>query len=193
MSGCWKAGDRRRWRRNLNPAEHPSTQHLAAPAAPYPRVYSTRLPMTLAPGTGLSTCEAPRQARGGGPPSSAPVYCPSVENIYFELTEAFNAEAPTVALASGHAVVFYRIAIMSKDGDWIIRESPDACDRVLAELERRGARYRLGPPLDVGSRWLVESLRVLRTRSGGARRAGRRGAPAGRGGAGRGGRRVAAA
>lgn len=75
-----------------------------------------------------------------------------MDNIYFELTEAFNADAPTVALASGQAVVFYRIAIMSKDGDWIIRESPDACVRVLAELERRGARYRLGAPLDV--RWL---------------------------------------
>jgi hypothetical protein len=82
-----------------------------------------------------------------------PLYWRRVENIYFELTEAFNADAPTVALASGQAVVFYRIAIMSKDGDWIIRESPDACARVLAELGRRGARYRLGAPLDV--RWLA--------------------------------------
>jgi len=75
-----------------------------------------------------------------------------VENIYFALTEAFNQDAPTVALASGQAVVFYRIAIMSKDGDWVIREAPDACERVLRELERRGARYRIGAPLDV--RWL---------------------------------------
>lgn len=74
-------------------------------------------------------------------------------NIYFELTEAFNARAPTVALASGQAVVYYRIAIMSKDGDWIIREAPDACDVVLAELEGRGARYRPAAPLDV--RWLA--------------------------------------
>jgi hypothetical protein len=76
-----------------------------------------------------------------------------VENIYFALTETFNREAPTVALASGQAVVFYRIAIMSKDGDWVIRELPDACERVLHELERRGARYRIGAPLDV--RWLA--------------------------------------
>jgi hypothetical protein len=47
-------------------------------------------------------------------------------NVYFELTEAFNEAEPTAALASGQAVVFYRIAIMSKDGDWVIRESPDA-------------------------------------------------------------------
>lgn len=76
-----------------------------------------------------------------------------MENIYFALTEAFNREAPTVALASGQAVVFYRIAIMSKDGDWVIRETPDACERVLRELETRGARYRAGAPLDV--RWLA--------------------------------------
>jgi hypothetical protein len=60
-----------------------------------------------------------------------------VENIYFALTEAFNRDAPTVALASGQAVVFYRIAVMSKDGDWVIRETPEACERVLAELDRR--------------------------------------------------------
>lgn len=75
-----------------------------------------------------------------------------VTNVYFELTEAFNASAPTVALASGQAVVFYRVAIMSKDGDWVIRESPEACERVLAVLESRGARYRPSSPLDV--RWL---------------------------------------
>ena len=76
-----------------------------------------------------------------------------MENIYFALTEAFNRDVPTVALASGQAVVFYRVAIMSKDGDWVIRETPDACERVLSELERRGARYRIGAPLDV--RWLA--------------------------------------
>jgi hypothetical protein len=76
-----------------------------------------------------------------------------LENIYFALTEAFNREAPTVALASGQAVVFYRIAIMSKDGDWVIRETRDACARVLHELEARGAHYRHGAPLDV--RWLA--------------------------------------
>lgn len=73
-------------------------------------------------------------------------------NVYFELTEAFNADGPTVALASGQAVVFYRVAIMSKDGDWVVRETAAACTRVLAVLESRGARYRPSPPLDV--RWL---------------------------------------
>ena len=58
----------------------------------------------------------------------------AVVNVYLDLTEAFNAHGPTAALASGQAVVFYRIAIMSKDGDWIIRESVDACDRVLSVL-----------------------------------------------------------
>lgn len=76
-----------------------------------------------------------------------------VRNIYFELTEAFNATGPTVALASGQAVVYHRVAIMSKDGDWIIREGRDACATVLEGLEGRGARYRPGAPLDV--RWLA--------------------------------------
>ncbi len=73
-------------------------------------------------------------------------------NVYFELTEAFNAHGPAVALASGQAVVFYRVAIMSKDGDWVVRETPGACEHVLTVLESRGARYRPSAPLDV--RWL---------------------------------------
>lgn len=76
----------------------------------------------------------------------------AVANIYFELTAAFNAKQPVVALASGQAVVYYRVAIMSKDGDWVIRETPEACATVLQELDRRGAHYRPGAPLDV--RWL---------------------------------------
>ncbi len=76
----------------------------------------------------------------------------AVPNIYFELTEAFNAKQPLVALASGQAVVYYRVAIMSKDGDWVIRETPEACATVLRELDGRGAHYRPGAPLDV--RWL---------------------------------------
>ncbi len=73
-------------------------------------------------------------------------------NVYFDLTAAFNQHHPTAALASGQAVVFYRIAIMSKDGDWVIRETADACDRVRSILRAHGARYRLSAPLDV--RWL---------------------------------------
>ena len=74
-------------------------------------------------------------------------------NVYFELTREFNRDEPVAVLASGQAVVFYRIAIMSKDGDWVIRESPEACDRVRAVLAARGARHRPSPPLDV--RWLA--------------------------------------
>jgi hypothetical protein len=75
-----------------------------------------------------------------------------VTNVYFDLTRAFNARGPAVALASGQAVVFYRVAIMSKDGDWVIREDAGACAGVLDVLAQRRAWYRPGAPLDV--RWL---------------------------------------
>jgi hypothetical protein len=74
-------------------------------------------------------------------------------NVYFDLTEELNAEGTIAVLASGQAVVFYKISIMSKDGDWILRETPEVCQRVLAILGRHGARYRPGAPLDV--RWLA--------------------------------------
>jgi hypothetical protein len=77
-----------------------------------------------------------------------------VENLYFDLTRELNAEGSIAVLASGQAVVFYRLAIMSKDGDWILRETVAACRRVLDVLGRRGARYRPGAPLDV--RWLAQ-------------------------------------
>lgn len=74
-------------------------------------------------------------------------------NVYFELTREFNRDEPVVLLASGQAVVYYGIAIMSKDGDWVIRERQVACDRVLSVLAGHGARHRPSPPLDV--RWLA--------------------------------------
>lgn len=74
-------------------------------------------------------------------------------NVYFELTESFNARAPVAALASGQAVVYHRVAIMSKDGDWVIKETAEACEQVLAVLESRAARYRVAAPLDL--RWLA--------------------------------------
>ena len=76
-----------------------------------------------------------------------------VSNVYFDLTRAFNAAGPAVALASGQAVVHYRVAIMSKDGDWVIRETAEACAQVLGVLASHGARYRPGAPLD--ARWLA--------------------------------------
>ena len=51
------------------------------------------------------------------------------------------------------AVVLYRLAIMSKDGDWMLREETEALTHVIATLARHGARYRYGAPLDL--RWLV--------------------------------------
>lgn len=73
--------------------------------------------------------------------------------MYFDLTRVFNERGPIVALSSGQAVVYYRVAIMSKDGDWVIRETAEACARVLDVLAGRGASYRPGAPLD--PRWLA--------------------------------------
>ena len=73
-------------------------------------------------------------------------------SIYLTLTGDFNEGALRAILSSGQAVVLHRLAVMSKDGDWILRESEDALARVLSVLERHGARYRYGAPLDI--RWM---------------------------------------
>jgi hypothetical protein len=73
-------------------------------------------------------------------------------NPYLELTEAFNRGRRRALVSSGQAVVLHRLAIMSKDGDWILREDEEALNQVLDVLARRGARYRFGAPLDL--RWL---------------------------------------
>ncbi len=73
-------------------------------------------------------------------------------NVSLDLTRRFNRDGRTVILASGPAVVYYRIAMMSKDGDWIIREDGTACQLVLEVLCEKRASYRPGAPLDV--RWL---------------------------------------
>lgn len=44
------------------------------------------------------------------------------DNPYVELTAAFNRECLRAVLSSGQAVVLHRLAVMSKDGDWILRE-----------------------------------------------------------------------
>jgi len=70
-----------------------------------------------------------------------------MRNTYFDLTEEMNAEGtPIAALASGQAVVFYRLALMSKDGDWILQETPEACRRALAVLQKYGALAALQSP-----------------------------------------------
>jgi hypothetical protein len=74
-------------------------------------------------------------------------------NPYLDLTEAFNRGRRRALVSSGQAVVLHRLAIMSKDGDWVLREDEEALRHVLDVLASRGARYRFGAPLDV--RWLA--------------------------------------
>lgn len=73
-------------------------------------------------------------------------------NSYQTLHYEFVKAGANVLLSSGQACVMYGIAAFSKDGDWIIEESDASCRAVLSVLERKGADYRLGAPLDV--RWL---------------------------------------
>ena len=77
----------------------------------------------------------------------------SILNIYLRLTEEFNEGELRAVICSGQAVVLHRLAIMSKDGDWILREHDSALEHVLGVLERHGARYRYGAPLD--TRWMA--------------------------------------
>lgn len=74
-------------------------------------------------------------------------------NIYLQLTETFNRERLRAIICGGQAVVLHRLAIMSKDGDWILREDDEALSHVLSVLDSCGARYRFGAPLDV--RWMA--------------------------------------
>lgn len=73
-------------------------------------------------------------------------------SVYLDLTREFNAGRLRAIVCSGQAVVLLRLAVASKDGDWILREDQEALDHVLAVLERHGAHYRFGAPLDL--RWL---------------------------------------
>lgn len=75
-------------------------------------------------------------------------------SIYLDLTQEFNAGRLRAILCSGQAVVLLRLAIASKDGDWILREDQECLDHVLRVLESHGAQYRFGAPLDL--RWLRE-------------------------------------
>lgn len=74
-------------------------------------------------------------------------------SIYLQLTREFNENRLRAVICSGQAVVLHRLAIMSKDGDWILREDRSSLQHVLRVLDRHGARYRYGAPLD--SRWMA--------------------------------------
>jgi hypothetical protein len=76
-----------------------------------------------------------------------------MDNPYLELTRQFNRGRLRALLSSGQAVVVHRLAIMSKDGDWILREDPETVSHILEVLSSHGARYRFGAPLDL--RWLT--------------------------------------
>ena len=76
-----------------------------------------------------------------------------MSNIYLTLTEQFNRGRLRAIISSGQAVVLHRLAIMSKDGDWILREDDESMQHILGTLAEFGARYRFGAPLD--TRWLA--------------------------------------
>ena len=57
-----------------------------------------------------------------------------------------------IVLGGGQAVVLHRLAIMSKDGDWVLFEDEEAVSHVLSVLAGHGSRYRFGAPLDL--RWM---------------------------------------
>jgi signal-transduction protein with cAMP-binding, CBS, and nucleotidyltransferase domain len=52
-------------------------------------------------------------------------------------------------ICRGQAVVLHRLAIMSKDGDWILREDDESLAHVRRVLGTQGARYRYGTVSDV--------------------------------------------
>ena len=76
-----------------------------------------------------------------------------MDNPYLRLTAEFNGGRLRALLSSDQAVVVHRLALASKDGDWILREDAEAAGHVLGTLADRGARYRFGAPLD--PRWLA--------------------------------------
>lgn len=75
-----------------------------------------------------------------------------ISNIYLDLTRQFNRNRLRAVLAGGQATVLHRLAMMSKDGDWILREDKETFRHVLSVLEEYGARYRFCAPLDI--RWM---------------------------------------
>ena len=75
-------------------------------------------------------------------------------NVYLELTREFNRGRLRAVVCSGQAVVLHRLAVVSKDGDWILREDSESVSHVLGVLARHRATYRFGAPFDL--RWLSQ-------------------------------------
>ncbi|MCX6579391.1 MAG: hypothetical protein NT166_04345 [Candidatus Aminicenantes bacterium] len=73
-------------------------------------------------------------------------------NIYIQLTRAFNHGKIRTVICSGQAAVMHRLTIMSKDGDWIVREDEESLHHVMEVLSGFQARYRFGAPFDI--RWM---------------------------------------
>jgi hypothetical protein len=76
----------------------------------------------------------------------------AANNIYIELTNAFNRGKKRAVICSGQAAVLHQLAIMSKDGDWIIREDEESLQHIMKVLSEFQARYRFGAPFDI--RWM---------------------------------------
>jgi len=74
------------------------------------------------------------------------------DNIYIRLTRAFNRGRLRAVVCSGQAAVMHRLALMSKDGDWIVREDEESLHHIMEVLSGFRAQYRFGAPFDV--RWL---------------------------------------
>jgi hypothetical protein len=72
-------------------------------------------------------------------------------NVYIAFTKRFNEGGLRAIGSSGQAVLLHRLAIMSRYGDWILRENAESLGHVLGVLSEHGARYRFGAPLD--ARW----------------------------------------
>jgi hypothetical protein len=65
-------------------------------------------------------------------------------NPYLDLTAQFNRGRRRALVSSGQAVVLHRLAIMSKDGDWVLREDEEAdWASVWPDVSRQIARLPL--------------------------------------------------
>jgi hypothetical protein len=64
-----------------------------------------------------------------------------MKTVYLELTEQFNRGRLRAIICSGQAVVLHKLAIMSKDGDWIVLEDQLLYSRSARDLIRLAGAY----------------------------------------------------